>query len=75
MVLYACETWTLTWDKRNTLEALEMWVWRRLLKISWVDHIRNEKVLRTVDEQRCILDAITCRQINWIEHVLRGKTY
>ena len=27
------------------LESFEMWCWRRMEKISWTDHVRNEDVL------------------------------
>jgi hypothetical protein len=38
----------------NYLENFEMWCWRRLDKISWIGHVRNEDVLRRVNEERNI---------------------
>jgi hypothetical protein len=32
--------------------------WRRMEKISWTDHVRNEEVLLRVNEQRNILHEI-----------------
>jgi len=32
--MYAAETWTLTQADRNKLEAADMWIWRRMEKIS-----------------------------------------
>ena len=40
-------------------------------KISWTDHVRNEKVLLIVREQRNILHEISKRKANWIGHILR----
>ena len=40
-------------------------------KISWTDHVRNEEVLLTVNEQRNILHEIIKRKANWIGHILR----
>ena len=40
-------------------------------KISWIDHVRNEEVLLTVNEQRNTLHAIRKRKGNWIGHILR----
>ena len=37
------------------MECSEMWYWRRMVKIIWTDHVRNE-VLLTVNEQRNILN-------------------
>ena len=40
-------------------------------KISWTDHVRKEKVLLRVNEQRNILNEIRKRKANWIGHILR----
>ena len=48
-----------------------MWCWRRIEKISWTDHVRNEEVLLRVNEQRNILREIRKRKANWIGHFLR----
>ena len=54
------------------LEAFEMWVWRRLEKVSWEDKVSNEEVLEAVVESRRIVDTIVRRKKNWIGHVVRG---
>ena len=41
-LLYACETWTLTKDILKKLQATEMRCFRKLLGISYRDHITNE---------------------------------
>jgi len=40
-------------------------------KIRWTDHVRNEEVLLTVNEQRNILHEIRKRKANWIGRILR----
>ena len=57
IALYGAETWTLRAVDQKHLESFEMWCWRRMEKISWPDHIRNEVLLR-VKEQRNILNEI-----------------
>jgi hypothetical protein len=47
-----------------------MWCWRRMEKISWTDHVRNEEVLLKVKGQRNILHEISKRKANWIGHIL-----
>jgi len=44
MALYGAETWTLRAEDQKYLERVEMWCWRRMEKISWTDHVRNEEV-------------------------------
>jgi hypothetical protein len=53
------------------LGSFEMWCWRRMEKISWTDHVRNEEVLLRVKEQRNILHEIRKRKANWMGHILR----
>ena len=42
----------------DKLQALEIWIWRRLENISWEQKIRNEEVLRRVKENRCLITTI-----------------
>ncbi|KAK4309666.1 hypothetical protein Pmani_018712 [Petrolisthes manimaculis] len=59
-------------DNKRKLESFEMWIWRRMMKISWREHRKNEDVLREVEEERN-LNVIKGRQKNWIGHVLKGE--
>ena len=69
--MYGAETWTLRAADHKYLESLEMWCWRRMEKISWTDHVRNEDVLLRVNEQRKIIHEIRKRKAYWIGHILR----
>ena len=71
VALYGAETWTLRAVDQKHLESFEMWCWRRMEKISWTDHVRNEIVLLRVKEQRNILHEIHKRKANWIGYILR----
>ena len=50
MALYGAEAWTLRAADQKYLESFEKWCWRRMEKISWTDHVRNEDVLLRVNE-------------------------
>jgi ribosomal protein S10 len=73
VLLYGAETWTLREYEKKKLEAFEMWIWRRMLKISWKDKLNNEKVLERIGERRNLMEKIRTRKRNWIGHVLRGN--
>jgi hypothetical protein len=47
-----------------------MWFWRRMVKISWTDHVKNE-VLHSQREEQNILHTIKQRTTNCIGHILR----
>ena len=69
--MYGAETLKIRAADQEYLENFEMWCWRRMEKISWNDHVRNEEVLLRVNEQRNILHEIRNRKANWIGHILR----
>jgi len=48
-----------------------MWIWRRMLKISWVDKVSNAEVLQKVQENKSILDTVQRCKFRWIGHILR----
>jgi len=45
--LYSTLTWILRKADQKYFESFEMWCWRRMEKISWIDGVRNE-ILITV---------------------------
>ena len=46
--LYACELWTLSAELEKRTQAFEMRCYRRLLNISYQDHVTNEQVRRKI---------------------------
>jgi hypothetical protein len=73
VLLYGSETWTLKKADIKRLESCEMWLWRRMEKISWRDRVRNEEVLRRVGEKRSLMETIWKRKAKWIGHILRSE--
>ena len=45
IALYGAETGTVRAVDKKHLESFELWCWRRMEKISWTDHVRNEDVI------------------------------
>jgi hypothetical protein len=74
-LLYGVETWTLTelTCKRN--EAFEMWLNRRMLKISWTDRITNQMVLERMGKQKELLTIIKARKLEYIGHIRNNQRY
>ena len=70
ITLCGAETWTLRKVDEKYVENFEMWCWRRMEKISWTDHVRNEEVLPRVKEQRNILHTVKRQKANWIGHIV-----
>ena len=48
-----------------------MWLWRKVLNITWSGKVCNEEVLRRVGEERAIISVINRRQRIWLGQILR----
>ena len=35
VVMYGCESWTISKAERRRIDAFELWCWRRLLRVPW----------------------------------------
>jgi len=58
MTLIDAKTWTRQKIGAVMSKRSGMWCLRRMEKISWTDHVRNEEVLHRVKEERNILHTI-----------------
>ena len=56
--LYAYEGWTLTAEIERRIQALEMRCYRRLLNISYKDHVMNEAVRNRIQNAIGVLDDL-----------------
>ena len=72
-LMYGSESWTLNREMKNKLKAVELWFYRRMLRVSWRDRMTNEEVLVRVGQRRSLLGEIRKRQMDFLGHVLRGE--
>lgn len=76
VLLYGAEAWTLTERMAKRLEAFEMWVYRRMLKISWVQKVRNVTVLQRLNKKGTeVLNTIKRRKLEYFGHIMRNPKY
>jgi len=76
ILLYACESWTLTADLERRIQATEMGCYRRLLRISYKDHITNFEVrnivTNAVGHHKDLLTTVKRWKLKWYGHVTRS---
>ena len=48
VVMYGCKTWTIKKAECQTIDAFELWCWRRLLRIPWTARESNQSILREI---------------------------
>src|SRR6476469_2054205 len=82
VVLYGCETKTMRKEVINRLNAFEMWVWRRMGKVSWMDKRTNEQVLSSMNKKRSLIKNDigqkeeldwTCCKGRWFDEIGAGR--
>ena len=75
--LYYCETWTLTAEIERKIQTVEMRSFRRLLGISYKDHITNEEVRgrirKAIGPYEELLSTVKRRKMKWYGHVTRAS--
>ena len=72
-LLYGCEAWTISKKLEEKLEAVEMWLLRRMMRISWVERVTNEQVLQRAGTKRELKKTIRQRQMKFLGHVMRQE--
>ena len=48
LLMYGCESWTIKKAECRTIDALELWCWRRLLRVPWTARISNQSILKEI---------------------------
>ena len=72
-LLYGCEAWTVSKAMEQRLEAVEMWCWRRMLRISWTERRSNTNILESIGSRRELLALVRKRQMSFFGHVMRAE--
>ena len=75
--LYARESWTLPAELQRRIEAIEMRCYRRILRISYKDHVTNEevhaKIQQAIGPHEDLLTTVRRRKLQWYGHVSRSS--
>ena len=46
VVMYGCESWTIKKAEHWSIDAFELWCWRRLLRVPWTARRSNQSILK-----------------------------
>ena len=46
--MYECERWTIKKAEHQTIDAFELWCWRRLLRVPWTARRSNLSILKEI---------------------------
>ena len=51
VVMYGCEIWTIKKAEHQRIDALELWCWRRLLRVPWTAKRFNQSILKEISPE------------------------
>ena len=57
VVMYGCESWTVKKAEQRIIDALELWCWRRLLRVPWTARRSNQSILKEISPG-CSLEGL-----------------
>ena len=77
ILLYACESWTLTAELQRRIQATEMRCYRKIHHISYKEHVTDEEVRAKIQQatrpHEDLLTIVKRRKLQWYSHVSRSS--
>ena len=64
VVIYRCESWTIKKAECRRIDALELWCWRRLLKVPYTARSSSQSVLKEINPE-CSLEGLMLKWKLW----------
>ena len=75
--VFACESLTLTAELQRRIQAMEMKCYRKILRISYKDHVANEevcvKIQQVIGPHEDLLTIVKRCKLQWYGHVSRSS--
>ena len=73
VVMYGCESWTVKKAERQRIDALELWCWRRLLRVPWTARRSNQAILKEISPG-CSLEGLMLKlKLQYFGHLMQGS--
>ena len=70
VVMYGCESWTLKKAERQRIDAVELWCWRRLLRVPWRS---NQLILKEISPEHSLEGLMLKLKLQHFGHLM-GRT-
>ena len=70
VVTYGCESGTLKKAEHQSIDAFELWCWRRLLRVSWTARRSNQSILKEISPG-CSLEGLMLKlKMQYLGHLM-----
>ena len=83
VVMYRCENWTVKKAEHWSIDAFELWCWRRLLRVPWTERRSNQSILKEINLEYSLeglmlklqyFGHLMWRANSWEKTLMLGKT-
>ena len=71
VVMYRFESWTIKKAECERIDAVELWCWRRLLRVPWTARTSNQSILKEIKTE-CALEGLMLKlKLQYFGHLMR----
>ena len=71
VVMYGCESWTIKKAEHRSIDAFELWCWRRLLRVPWTARRSNHSILKEISPEWSLEGLLLKLQLQYFGHLIR----
>ena len=71
VVMYECESWTRKKAEHRSIDAFELWCWRRLLRVPCTARKSNQSILKEISPGRSLEGLILNLKLQYFGHLMR----
>ena len=71
VVMYGCESWTIKKAEHWTIDAFELWCWRRLLRVPWTVRRYNQSFLKEISPEYSLEELMLKLKLQYLGHLMR----
>ena len=71
VVMYGCESWTITKVECRRTDAFELWCWRRLLRVPWTTRRSNQSILKEINLEYSLTGLMLKLNLQSFGHLMR----
>ena len=71
VVMDGCESWTIKKAQHRSIDAFELWCWRRLLRVPWTARRSNQSILKEIGPE-CSLEGLMLKlKFQYFGHLMQ----
>ena len=71
VVMYGCESWTIKKAEHRRIDALELWYWRKLLRVPWTARRSNQSILKEISSGCSLEEMMLKLKLQYFGHLMQ----